>query len=87
MKTPDPNANAPRPKHTSSDDPSGPTMDRPPPAPSRGKTGFDQATLAEEREARTGTLPGTDDLAPAKPGQHSGIERVPTEKTGKDKNK
>ncbi|PLC51352.1 hypothetical protein CR159_03795 [Pollutimonas subterranea] len=61
MKTPDPNAKAPRPAHISSEDERRPDMDHPP--PSTTSTGFDRATAAADNEARTGQVPGPDDFA------------------------
>ncbi|AZG11084.1 hypothetical protein EGT29_26105 [Pigmentiphaga sp. H8] len=69
MKTPpDPNAGAPRPKHVSSEDAQRPDMDHPP-GPEGATTEFDQGTAQASTEARTGTLPGSDDFTPAQRGQ------------------
>ena len=61
IDTPNPGAKAPRPQHVSSTDERRPDMDHPPAASSETATGFDQATAVEERDARTGTLPGSDE--------------------------
>jgi len=69
MKTPpDPNAGAPRPKHVSSEDAPRPDMDHPP-GPEGATTEFDQGAAQASTEARTGTLPGSDDFTPAQRGQ------------------
>lgn len=69
---PDVNAGALRP----STPPGGrdiPDIDHPPPARSHDGAGFDRAVAQEEAEARSGTLPGSNDTRPAKsrvePGQ------------------
>ena len=58
MKTPDPNAKAPRPKHISAEDELKPDMDHPP--ISGRPTSFDRGTAAAEGEAREGGVPGPD---------------------------
>lgn len=63
--TPDVNAQAPRPRRVSEEDPNVPTMDTPPPAPSDTATSFDRGTAATDQEYRSGLLPGSDDFAPA----------------------
>ncbi len=65
---PDPNAGAPRPRHVSSEDAPRPDMDHPPGAPG-ATTEFDRGTAQASQEARTGTLPGSDDFTPAQRGQ------------------
>src|SRR5690606_2578640 len=62
MKTPDPHANAPRPKRISSDDEPIPDMDHPPVARSDTPTLFDKGVAAADDQARTGQRPGSDDL-------------------------
>lgn len=61
MKTPDPNAKAPRPSHADSDEPRTPEMDRPPPARGADRPAFDRGTAAADRDARSGQRPGHGD--------------------------
>jgi len=42
-----------------------PDVDHPPRARSHDRPGFDQAVAQEEAQARSGTLPGSNDLRPA----------------------
>lgn len=63
MKTPDPNAKAPRPTHADSDGPRTPEMDRPPPARGADRPAFDRGTAAADRDARSGQRPGHGDYA------------------------
>ncbi len=59
--TPDVNANAPRPRHVSSDNPDLPTMDSPPRTPDGDAAGFDRATAVNDQDYRS-VLPGSDDI-------------------------
>jgi len=61
-KTPDPNAQAPRPGHVDDEAPPQPDMDHPPPARPGAATAFDKGTAAADREARSGTVPGPNDF-------------------------
>lgn len=56
---PDVNVGAPRPVQRADAGQDRPDMDRPPAASRRDPPGFDQATAAEEAEARSGTLPNS----------------------------
>ncbi|WP_144636210.1 hypothetical protein [Bordetella genomosp. 13] len=57
---PDVNAGALRPSTKPDESDPRPDIDHPPKADTRDKAGFDQAEIVEERERRTGTLPGYD---------------------------
>jgi len=62
---PDVNKGALRPSgHATTPEPV-PDVDHPPRARSHDQPGFDQAVAQEEAEARTGTLPGSNDTRPA----------------------
>ncbi len=63
MKTPDPNAKAPRPSHVSADQPRTPDMDHPPPSRGAERAAFDRGTAAADRDARSGQRPGQGDYA------------------------
>ena len=63
MKTPDPNAKAPRPQRESDDKERKPDMDHPPPAQGRARPVFDRGTAAADRDARSGQRPGEGDYA------------------------
>jgi hypothetical protein len=66
---PDVNAGALRPSGSATTPESVPDIDHPPRARSHDQPGFDQAVAQEEAEARSGTLPGSNDTRPAPRGE------------------
>lgn len=62
---PDVNAGALRPSGPATTPERVPDIDHPPRAHSHDQPGFDQAVAQEEAEARSGTLPGSNDTRPA----------------------
>lgn len=72
---PDVNAGALRPSSKPQASRDIPDIDHPPAARSHEGTGLDRAEAQEETEARTGTLPGSNDTRPAPPREESEDDR------------
>lgn len=67
LNVPNPGANAPRPKHQSSEDLPVPDMDHPPASTPGDQTGFDRGTAAADQVAREENVQSPDSHDVSKP--------------------